>query len=185
MYTADTGNWGDTNTMNDTNAAMDKERLLTEMNASYERFETALADLSARQWLAVSSEDGAWSPRDMVAHLTIWLDQLAEEIEAVATDTPPKVSVAELGHDGLQEASADVHTARRKESPHQTLGEFRMAYGRLRDGVEVTSWDDLSAVGRFDWLGGVPLWRLIAQGTWEHFDKHLPDIERAGALSAD
>jgi len=58
-------------------------------------------------------------------------------------------------------------------------------YGRLSDQAHVLSWDDLSAVGRYEWLGETPLWRLIAEDTWEHFDEHLPEIERAGSTEAD
>lgn len=191
MNATDRTDWTDSANRDDMDATdvmdteMDKERLLTEMNASYERFEEALADLSARQWLVASSEDGAWSPRDMVAHLTTALELLMVQIEAVAAGHAPMVNMINLSHADVEDATAEAFEARRKKTPQQTLGEFRMTYGRLRDAVEVTSWDDLSAVGRFDWLDGIPLWRLIARGTWEHFEKHLPAIEQAAATLED
>lgn len=164
---------------------MDKERLLTRMKMGYERFEAALADLSGEQWLAVSSADGAWSPRDLVAHLTTALELLMLQIEAVAAGHAPLINMINLSHAEVEDATVEAFEARRKNTPQQTLGELRRTYGRLRDAVEVTSWDDLAAVGRFEWLDGVPLWRLIARGTWKHFDKHLPEIERASTMPAD
>ncbi len=69
--------------------------------------------------------------------------------------------------------------AHRDETPQQALGAFRRSYARLVDQLRLLPWDDLAAVGRFAWLGQTPLWRIVAEDTWEHFDEHLPEIEQA------
>lgn len=157
---------------------MDKDALLSQMRASYERIESALAALTPEQWVA-PRETGAWSPRDIVTHLTAWLERLSLEMDAVKVNKSPQVSIIGLSQtdiDAFNEQSSERH---RDETPQQALGAFRLMFGQLSDQARVLTWEDLSTVGRYEWLGETPLWRLIAEDTWEHFDEHLPEIERA------
>ena len=165
----------------DADVDMDKEGLYARMNTSYERIETTLADLTTKQWLT-PRELGAWSARDVVAHLTTCLDQLVAEVDAAASDKAPKASIADLSAAEVETMNAESFAAHREDAPEQTLGAFRLAYGRLLDTLRPMRWADLAAVGRFAWLGDRPLWRVVAEYTWEHFDDHLPDIEWARSV---
>jgi hypothetical protein len=157
---------------------MDKDALLSQMRASYERIEAALAALTPQQWTA-AREPGAWSARDVVAHLTSWLDRLVDTADAALKGTRPELPVAGLSDAEVDAWNAKSSTLHRDDTPQQALGAFRMSYGQLVDKIHLLPWDDLATVGRFAWLGETPLWRLISEDTWEHFDEHLPEIERA------
>lgn len=157
---------------------MDKTELIDRVNASYERVEAALAELTPAQWLA-TSEPGAWSVKDIVAHLAAWLDRLVSEVEAAQTGKPPDSALIGVVDGDRDSWNKKIFEERREESQHQALGLFRVAHGRLVDGLHVLSEDDLNEAGRFDWLGDIPLWRRVAEDSWEHFEKHLPAIEQA------
>ncbi len=162
----------------DETVTMGKDGVLRRMNTSYERIEAALDALTPQQWIA-PRELGAWSARDVVAHLTYWLDRLVEEVDAVGQQKPPKEPSKGMSDADVDAANAQAAAAHGDETPPQTLGAFRRSFGQLVDIVRPLSWNDLAAVGRFEWLGQTPLWRVIAEDTWEHFDEHLPEIEAA------
>lgn len=162
----------------DETVTMDKDGLLRRMKTSYERVEAVVDTLTPQQWVA-PRELGAWSARDVVAHLTYWLDRLIEEVDAVGLQKPPKEPTIGLSDADVADANARAAEAHRDDTPHQALGAFRRSYAQLVDMLQPLSWDDLATVGRFEWLGQTPLWRVVAEDTWEHFDEHLPEIEWA------
>lgn len=171
---------------------MDKDTLLGQMSASYERVEAALARLTPER-LAAPARAGAenaakndaegasdWTLKDTLAHLTFWLAQLDDLASAALNDTKPKQPHAELTDAEVDDLNTQAYQLHRDESPQQALGAFRMTYGQLADRVRLLAWDDLAAVGRFNWLAAnTPLWRVIAEDSWEHFDQHLPQFEQA------
>lgn len=65
-----------------------KEQLIGELNAAYGRFVNTIADLDERtfeeKWL-----DGRWGAREIVAHHTGWLGQLAGGMERMARGEKP------------------------------------------------------------------------------------------------
>ena len=158
--------------------SMDKEGLLRRMTTSYERVEAVLDGLTTRQWLA-PRELGAWSARDVVSHLTHWLDRVVEEVDAVGREKPPKEPTIGLSPTDIEAANARWTETHHDDTPQQTLGAFRRSFAQLVDMLRPLSWEDLATVGRYEWLGATPLWRVVAEDTWEHFDEHLPEIEWA------
>ncbi len=162
------------------NTAIDKATLLSQMRASYERVAAALAALTPEQWLA-SSQTGEWNVKDTVAHMTTWLERLVDAADAALQGKPPTQPVSGLSRADVDAWNAQVYAAHRGDTAQQALGAFRAAYGALAGRLHALTWDDLATVGRYDWLGETPLWRIIAEDTWEHFDEHLPEIERAAA----
>jgi len=159
---------------------MDKETLFGQMRASYEQVEAALAALAPERWQASARSDG-WTVKDSVAHMTAWLERLVEAAEAAQGSKPPRQPVSGLSDADVDAWNAEVYAAHRDDTAEQTLGAFRAAYGALTSKLNALTWDDLAAVGRYEWLGAPPLWRIIAEDTWEHFDEHLPEIERAAS----
>jgi hypothetical protein len=157
---------------------MDKETLLSQMRASYERFETALDALTPEQWQARPAPD-AWALKDTLAHITAWLERLVDAVDAALDGKEPQMPVVGLSDEDVDHLNAQTYAAHRDEAPQQLRGAFRMAYGQLADKLQMMTWDDLAAVGRFAWLGETPLWRIIAEDTWEHFEEHQPEVERA------
>lgn len=161
---------------------MDKETLLSQMRASYERFEAALDALTPEQWFARPAPDG-WALKDTLAHITAWLERLVDAVDAAQSGKAPTLPVAGLSDEDVDLWNAQTYAAHRDETPQQLRGAFRMAYGQLADKLHLLTWDDLAAVGRFAWLGETPLWRIIAEDTWEHFEEHQPEVERAAHRS--
>lgn len=163
-----------------TDMGMDKDSLLSQMNASYERVEAALGALMPEQWQASAQAD-EWTVTDSVAHMTAWLERLADAADAALRGKSPRHPVSGLSDADVDAWNAQVHEEHRDDPPEQALGAFRAAYGTLTGKLNALTWDDLATVGRYEWLGETPLWRIIAEDTWEHFDEHLPEIERASA----
>ncbi len=156
---------------------MDKDTLLSQMEASYARIEAALAALTPEQWLATAQANG-WTVKDTVAHMTDWLERLVAAADAAMSGKPPTQPVSGLSDAEVDAWNAQVYAKHRDDTAEQTLGAFRRAYGALTSKLNALTWGDIALVGRYPWLGETPLWRIVAEDTWEHFAEHLPEIER-------
>ncbi len=86
-------------------ATMEKDTLLSRVSARYERIEAALAALTPQQWLAPTTPD-AWSVKDMLAHITTWLDRLVEVTDAALRGAEPAHAAV-----GLSDAEVDAVNA--------------------------------------------------------------------------
>lgn len=163
-----------------TDVEMDKKLLFDQMRASYERIDAALDALTPEQWQATAQVNG-WTVTDSVAHMTAWLERLADAADAAMSGKEPHQPISGLSDGDVDTWNAQVRDEHHDDPPEQALGAFRAAYGALTSKLNALSWGDLALVGRYPWLGDTPLWRVVAEDTWEHFAEHLPEIEGVAA----
>jgi len=151
---------------------MDKPTFLEKLRTSRARWEAALARLDQSQ-METPGKAGPWSVKDIIAHL-IWFER-----EMVGLLNARALVGSALWNLPQDERNAAIYAENRHRSLYQVLAEAPKVYRQMLAGVEGLSDEELNDPKRFinmpeDW---VP-WEILAQNSYEHYDAHLPDIEK-------
>jgi hypothetical protein len=152
---------------------MDRSELLSRVLSARERLEAALAKVN---WSSMNDTDlyGAWSVKDMLAHIGWWEKRAAYVIDAVTHDHIPE--------DALNGGSINDLNARIYQEYHQLpLADVRRfeqeAFTALLSLTETLSEDELLNPQRYTWTEGLPLASRIIWNTYEHYDEHLTELQ--------
>lgn len=151
---------------------MDKPTFLEKLRTSRARWEAALARLDQSQ-METPGKAGPWSVKDIIAHLT-WFER-----EMVGLLNARALVGSALWNLPQDERNAAIYAENRHRPLYQVLAEAPKVYRQMLAGVEGLSDEELNDPKRFinmpeDW---VP-WEILAQNSYEHYDAHLPDIEK-------
>lgn len=139
---------------------------LRRMDEAWEAFHTRVRALPTEQ-LEVSLGEGAWTRKQMLAHITTWHDRTVERLarfgeSGEAVDLP----------DGEDEDAVNARSAR--SAVGRTTGEIVLgigdSYRRLRREVARLSDEQLAA--NDGWAASI-----IAANTFDHYPEHLADLE--------
>jgi len=152
---------------------MRKADLLAELKSENEAWEGLLADIGEDR-MEEPGVAGAWSIKDIVAHLAAWRRRTVGRIEAVANGQPEPAPSwpAELHED--DEINAWFHTRDRDKSVREVLAESRGVFQQLVSAVAKLPEDALSDPARFPWMEGAP---LSGAAFFGHFhDEHEADM---------
>lgn len=123
---------------------------------------------------------GAWSFKDVVAHLNGWRTRTLARLDAARTGAVPATPwPADLDEDseaGLTQINAWFERAGRERSLEEVLDESRRSFDRMRDAVLALSDEELSDPHRYPWMGGEPVGAVIGY-SFEHFhEEHEPAL---------
>ena len=135
-----------------------KEELISQLDAAYERFVEAVAGLDERafeeKWL-----DGRWGAREIAAHHTGWLGQLAGGIERMARgEKPTEEGVDWSDPQPWNDTFAERAKGKRKEQVLNELANalesFKEAAGKLpeerfEEGRTVDKMFDAAGISHF------------------------------------
>ena len=135
---------------------MRRADLLSELNVEYQGWERLLAEIGEDR-MDEASAAGAWSIKDVVAHLTAWRRRTVGRLEAVAQGQPePKPTwPAELTED--DDINAWFHARDRDKSVSAVLSEARRVFQQLVSAIEKLPEDKLADPKSFPWMEGTPL----------------------------
>jgi hypothetical protein len=114
---------------------------------------------------------GEWSVKDIVAHVAAWERRPVAWLQAIQTvmwPQPPEWPT-NLDEDGI---NAWIFAANRGRQVPDVLNESRHVFDQLVQALELIKDQDLTAVGRFEWLGGNSLGASIAGNSFEHYQVH-------------
>lgn len=116
---------------------------------------------------------GQWSLKDIIAHIS-W-----HEREMVGLVKAHALAGSELWNLPTDERNAAIYTEIRKQSLEQVLEESSRVSQQLLNILPSLTNQDLTNPESFpgmppDWQP----WMIIAQNTYEHYQDHIPDIER-------
>jgi len=117
---------------------------------------------------------GAWSIKDIVAHLAAWRRRTVGRLEAVAHGQPEPAHEwpADLHED--DEINAWFHARDRDKSVRETLAESRRVFAQLTSAIEKLPEDALDDPARFPWMEGTAVTGATLFG---HFhDEHEADM---------
>lgn len=109
---------------------------------------------------------GAWSFKDVVAHLNGWRVRTLARLDAARSgaEPPPPPWPPGLDEDsetGLTQINAWIERAGRERSLDEVLGEACRSFDLMRDAVLALSDEELSDPGRYPWMGGEPVGAVI------------------------
>ncbi len=154
---------------------MEKMEVLTALREGRERFLQAIEGLS-EEMMDEPGVNGDWSVKDVMAHLTRWEAELVKLLWQARQGITPSGPAVSATSQEVDELNARWFKEDRARLLPQVLEDFRGVRTQTIRRVEAFSEEELSNPKRFDWLGGVPLWKWIAIESFEHDEEHLSQI---------
>jgi uncharacterized protein (TIGR03083 family) len=155
------------------NAQIDKATLLNNVRSGRYRLDGLLATFTDEQ-LARPGEEGDWSVKDVVAHIT-WHER--EIVNMLRARSLEEGVSSELWGLPTHERNRAIYDANRDRSLQDVLAESRQVYAELGELLAGLSEADLTDPGRYkDMPAEWQPWKLIAENTYEHYHDHAEAI---------
>ena len=146
---------------------MDRRRLLKQLDEAWLTFKASYAGLSEAQLLE-PGVTGAWSVRDIIAHVTTWDEEALKHLPSILEgERPPRYSVTYGGIDAF-----NALMTKRKESLSLSavLRQLDDTHRRIVEVIERAPEDQLIRETRFR--------RRLRLDTYGHYPKHAAAIRR-------
>ena len=125
---------------------MHRQRLLERLDKAWVAFNESYAGLSDVQ-LMIPGVTGAWSVRDILAHVTTWEEEALKHLPLILEGgTPPRYSVR---YGGIDAFNARMTEAKRSLSLPEVRAQLTTTHGRLVDFIHGVSERQLVGDTRF------------------------------------
>jgi hypothetical protein len=146
---------------------VDRRQLLERLDAAWAAFQASYAGLSAAELMAPGVV-GAWSVRDVLAHVTTWEEEALTHLPVILEGgTPPRYSVL---HGGIDAFNARMTEAKSRLSLAEVLAQLDATHRRLVALVERAPEAQLARETRFR--------RRLRLDTYAHYPKHAEAIRQ-------
>ena len=146
---------------------MDRRQLLKRLDTAWLAFKASYAGLSDAQ-LMEPDVTGAWSIRDIIAHVTTWEEEALNHLPAVlAGRRPPRYSDT---HGGIDAFNAVMTTKKEGLSLSEVFRRQEETHRRVIDMIERAPEDQVMRDTRFR--------RRLRLDTYNHYPKHTKAIRR-------
>jgi len=154
-----------------------KEDLMSLIEREWSALMDVVSQLSPEQML--TPDEGSWSPKDNLAHLTVWMNILLD----YHMDGRPAHEVAGVTPEQAAEWDFNVMNAifferHRHQSLEQVLDELNQTYEKVHARLESMSFEDLMKPRRADDPEKRPILNWIPGDTNEHFAEHRETIAK-------
>jgi hypothetical protein len=118
--------------------------------------------------LLISGTPDFWSAKDHVAHMTFWRQRLALRLQAIIRKEPQPEAR------DFEQVNPLIFEEQRYRPWLAILSESDQAYADLIMLTAQLTEEDLTAWGRYDWVGdGMPLYTSFMGNCYEHTQIHL------------
>ena len=157
---------------------MRRADLVAELKKENEGWERLLADIGEDR-MEEPGVAGAWSVKDVVAHLAAWRRRTVGRLEAAARGEPePKAEwPADLTDDDA--INAWFHSRDKGRTLSDVMSESRKIFARLVAAIEKLPEKMLDDPEGLPWMGGTP---LTGAALFSHFhDEHEKDLRAFAA----
>jgi hypothetical protein len=158
---------------------MTRGELLDRIATSYANWQ-ALVVRVPRARMTGPGFAGAWSLKDVIAHITVYERWTADNLEASERGErlpdevpwgPPDGNTADM------DARNAAYWRHYRETPLDDVRAVaREHHQRLVMGVERLAESDINNAEKYAWTVGYPVWRAIAGNSYEHYDDHQPGV---------
>ena len=120
---------------------------------------------------------GDWTFKDVASHVTTWRRRTIDRLEAAARGDPmpPLPWPPELGEDEDDPINAWIHERTKDRPLDDVLADVSRSCDELVAAIESLPPGDVTARGRFPWVGGASLADADFGG---HLDAHEPDVRK-------
>ena len=154
---------------------IDKASILDQMRTKYAMLEEILTPLDNVQ-MTTAGVNGDWSIKDVLAHMTAWHYRLLNILHAAGRNEEPAIS-GPASDEEVDRLNEHFYQENKLRSLDEVLNDFRSSYLQIVEEVHALNEEDLLDPQRFAWMGGVPLWRVLAGDTYDHYEEHSPSIQ--------
>ncbi len=118
---------------------------------------------------------GAWSVKDIIAHITWYEREMVGMLRARAVAGSP------LWEKSLDERNQEIYLQNKDRKIEEVLDETGRIHAELMVELVRLSDEELNDPKRWkdwlaEWTGGWTPWKVIASNTYEHYEDHLPDL---------
>ena len=164
--------------MSDSPAPQDQEELLSLIEHEWLALMAVVARLSPEQM--VTPDAGGWSPKDNLAHLTVWLKALlgyhlehrsAQEVLGIPKELAENFD--------LEHVNTYTVERSRGQSVEDILFELKHKYAEVVARLKSMPFENLLQPGYPDDPEKHPLLELVLDNTARHFGEHRATIEKA------
>jgi hypothetical protein len=156
---------------------MNRSTLVATIAAGRDRLGEALAGLSDEAML--DPIDGAWTRKDVLAHLEAWERRVVANLEVLRRGDTPDRSIE------TDELNRRFFEANRDRSLDDVRAGEAEAYRSVLAAIDGASDDELFDGNRFAWTEGDPLADWFRGNTDEHYDEHLEQLTRRRAAAGE
>ncbi len=152
-----------------------KVQLLEGIRVECQRLEDSLKGLAAADMVR-SPRPGAWSVKDILAHVSAWEDTFVGWYQAGLKGG--KVGKPDFRQAGvLAEVNRGIYEANKNRSLEDVLAGFKNSYECILALVASIPEEDIFTRGKFAWTGTQKLVSYITSNTSSHYPMHLRMIE--------
>ena len=146
---------------------MDRRRLLKRLDEARLTFKASYAGLSEAQLLE-PGVTGAWSVRDIIAHVTTWEEEALKHLPLILKNgTPPRYSVR---YGGIDAFNARMTEQKQSLSLSEVRAQLAAAHGRLVDFIQSAPEHQLVGETRFR--------HRLRLDTYRHYPLHAQAIRQ-------
>jgi hypothetical protein len=146
---------------------VDRQRLLKRLDAAWRAFKESYAGLSEAQ-LMEPGVTGAWSVRDIMAHVTTWEEETLKHLPSILEGLrPPRYSVT---YGGIDAFNAQMTTLKGGLSLSEVFRQLDHVHRRVIDVIARAPESHLISEARFR--------RRLRLDTYSHYPKHAQAIRR-------
>jgi len=146
---------------------MDRQQLLKRVGVAWLAFKASYAGLSDAL-LTEPGVTGAWSIRDIIAHVTTWEEEALKHLPAVLQGRrPPRYSVI---YGGIDAFNALMTTKKKGLSLSEVFRQQEEIHRRVTDMIERAPEDQV--------IRETPFRRRLRLDTYSHYPKHTQAIRR-------
>lgn len=148
-----------------------KEELLRRLDESYSQLRELLTRLLPQKAMEAGVE-GAWSVKDILAHMIAWQQFALSELQAAFAGQPKPTAPADVDLFNAQAVEAN------RTLPYDViLGNWRQSVQTIIDTVNsISDAEFMPGSNLQQWLGE-SINDVLANNTYEHWDEHRPIIE--------
>jgi hypothetical protein len=164
--------------MIDSNTAMTKDELLTQIQQGWDRFQTYLTTLSDDQ-LTQLTDAGGWTIKDHVIHLAIWEDGASAMLQQKSRRERMDIEEAVWSRWNFDEINALIQRRYRELPLDQVLQTFHDVHEHLLALINAMSEEDVRRpVSHYDLQFGSaePVALQLIMDTCGHYQEHTPWI---------
>ncbi len=146
---------------------MDRSQLLKRLDKAWEAFKESYAGLSDSE-LMEAGVTGAWSVRDIIAHVTWWEEEALTHLPLILDGgKPPRYSVT---YGGIDAFNARMTEQKKNLSLAEVVQQQSDTHRRLIDYVQSAPEEQFTRETRFR--------RRLRLDTYSHYPKHAEAIQK-------
>jgi hypothetical protein len=152
---------------------MYKQELIAALKQSRQEFMKGIDGLS-EDAMQKPGVVGEWSLKDLLAHLNLWEAELIKLLWQVQQGLKP--STAHFEKKNVDELSQVWQQENQERPLEMVLSDFRGIRNQTIRRVEAFQEIELSNARRYPWQKDRPLWKWIADDSFDHEAEHLEQV---------